>query len=63
MQERSLSGTASDEEGIEIHRTVLICFLTSMLSPGVQARGTSRIEVDCRLQLEETAECIGDGGL
>lgn len=38
-QERSLSGTASGEDGIEIHRVVLFCFVGLMLIPGVEGKG------------------------
>lgn len=51
MQERSVIGTASVEEGTEIHRVVLFCFLVDMLVPGMDDMGVSCVEEDCALRL------------
>lgn len=50
MQDRSLSGTASVEEGMKIHRVVLLCFLASMLMLEGERTGVSGIVVDCPMK-------------
>ena len=55
-------GTASDEDGIAIHRIVLFCFLASMLIRGLGGEGLSGLEKDCSLGLGENVRDVGSAG-
>lgn len=58
MQERNVTGTTSVEEGIEIHRTVLSCFLSSMLVLRLRDMGLSSRECSKEERVSELKETV-----